>query len=53
MEWLTAGEVKAGMHEVVVSEATVKAVERARLEGRSCWRVSSTVSLQASYCGCV
>ena len=47
MEWLTAGEVKAGMHEVVVSEATVKAVEKAMLEGRSCWRVSSTVGAPA------
>ena len=45
LEWLTGGECKAGMHEVAVSEATLQAVERARREGRSLWRVSSTVGL--------
>lgn len=43
MEWLTGGYVRAGMHEVVCSEATVKAVERAKALCRSLWRVSSTV----------
>ncbi|CAI7888453.1 unnamed protein product [Closterium sp. NIES-54] len=43
MEWLTGGEVPAGMHEVVVDEDTVAAVQRAQQQGRSLWRVSSTV----------
>ncbi|CAI5953144.1 unnamed protein product [Closterium sp. NIES-65] len=43
MEWLTGGEVAAGMHEVVVDEGTVAAVQRAQQQGRSLWRVSSTV----------
>ncbi|CAI5492276.1 unnamed protein product [Closterium sp. Naga37s-1] len=43
MEWLTGGEVPAGMHEVVVDEGTVAAVQRAQQQGRSLWRVSSTV----------
>jgi hypothetical protein len=33
------------MHEVAVSEQTLQAVEAARREGRSLWRVSSTVSV--------
>lgn len=32
------------MHEVVVSESTLKAVEASQKAGRSLWRVSSTVS---------
>jgi len=43
LEWLTGGAVMAGMHEVVCTEATCMAVERARSAGRSLWRVSSTV----------
>ncbi|CAI5506967.1 unnamed protein product [Closterium sp. Naga37s-1] len=43
MEWLTGGEVSAGMHEVVVDEGTVAAVQRAQQQGCSLWRVSSTV----------
>ena len=31
------------MHEVVVNENTLKAVDMARQEGRSLWRISSTV----------
>ncbi|CAI5529131.1 unnamed protein product [Closterium sp. Naga37s-1] len=46
MEWLTGGEVPAGMHEVVVDEGTVVAVQRAQQQGRSLWRVSSTVFAQ-------
>ena len=44
LEWLTGGECAAGMHEVVVSESTLQAVEAAKKAGRSLWRVSSTVS---------
>jgi len=43
IEWLTGGEILAGFHEVIVSPETLKAVERARNENRSCWRVSSTL----------
>jgi isopenicillin N synthase-like dioxygenase len=43
LEHLTGGYVKAGMHEVVCTPATVKAMEDAKAAGRSCWRVSSTV----------
>lgn len=44
LEWLTGGECAAGMHEVVVSESTLQAVEESQKAGRSLWRVSSTVS---------
>lgn len=43
LAWLTGGDIKEGMHEVVCSDATVQAVEKAREAGKSCWRVSSTV----------
>lgn len=42
-EWLTGGHVLAGFHEVVVVEATQSAMDRARAENRSLWRVSSTL----------
>jgi len=42
-EWLTGGEVLAGFHEVVVTEDTLKAVEKAKKENRSLWRISSTL----------
>jgi len=42
-EWLTAGHVLAGFHEVVVVKETVAAIEKAKAEGRSLWRVSSTL----------
>jgi isopenicillin N synthase-like dioxygenase len=42
-EWLTGGEVLAGFHEVVVVQDTLAAVERAKKEGRSLWRISSTL----------
>jgi len=41
-EYLTAGHVLAGFHEVIVSPDTVAAIERARSSGRSLWRISST-----------
>lgn len=43
LEWLTGGEITAGFHEVVVTPETLKAVEKAKSEGRSLWRVSSTL----------
>lgn len=42
-EYLTGGYVEAGFHEVVVAPNTVEAIERARVEHKSLWRVSSTL----------
>jgi len=42
-EWLTGGAITAGFHEVIVAPETMAAVERAQKEGRSLWRVSSTL----------
>lgn len=43
MEYLTGGYVRAGFHEVVVSEETVEAIERRASNQQSLWRVSSTL----------
>lgn len=43
IEWLTAGECTAGMHEVVVTKRTTDAVKLASEQNRSLWRVSSTL----------
>lgn len=43
LEHLTAGEIRRGMHEVVVSKETTAAACRAREAGASMWRVSSTL----------
>jgi len=43
LEWLTGGAITAGFHEVVVASETLAAIERAKKEGRSLWRVSSTL----------
>ena len=48
LEWLTGGECAAGMHEVVVSDNTLQAVEASRKAGRSLWRVSSTVCFSSA-----
>ncbi|KAL1916521.1 uncharacterized protein VTP21DRAFT_5712 [Calcarisporiella thermophila] len=47
MEWLTGSEVMAGYHEVVVTEATKKAIENAKATrpDRPLWRISSTFFL--------
>jgi isopenicillin N synthase-like dioxygenase len=42
-EWITGGHVLAGFHEVVVSKETIAAVEKAKQEQRSLWRISSTL----------
>lgn len=42
-EWLTGGHVLAGFHEVVVAPETVVALEKAKEEKKSLWRVSSTL----------
>ncbi|KAL7751515.1 hypothetical protein RI367_002978 [Sorochytrium milnesiophthora] len=43
LEVSTGGAVLAGYHEVIVDEKTIAAYERAKAEGRSTWRVSSTL----------
>jgi isopenicillin N synthase-like dioxygenase len=43
MEWMTGGHFYAGFHEVTVTDATLEAIQRAKKEGRSLWRVSSTL----------
>ncbi|CAO2815922.1 unnamed protein product [Amaranthus hypochondriacus] len=43
IEWLTAGECIAGMHEVVVTKRTLEAIKLASEQSRSLWRVSSTL----------
>ncbi|XP_021834647.1 uncharacterized protein LOC110774424 [Prunus avium] len=43
IEWLTAGDCIAGMHEVVVTNRTVDAIKLATEEHRLLWRVSSTL----------
>ncbi|MBA0825725.1 hypothetical protein Goarm_010646, partial [Gossypium armourianum] len=43
IEWLTAGECTAGMHEVVITKRTINAIKLASEQNRSLWRVSSTL----------
>jgi len=43
LEYLTAGYIYAGFHEVIVSDATLEKAQEARLNNRSTWRVSSTL----------
>ncbi|PIN12696.1 Iron/ascorbate family oxidoreductase [Handroanthus impetiginosus] len=43
IEWLTAGECIAGMHEVVVTDCTIDAIKLAVEQNRCLWRVSSTL----------
>lgn len=43
IEWLTAGDCIAGMHEVAVNNRTTDAIKVAIEQNRSLWRVSSTV----------
>jgi len=43
LEYLTGGYIKAGFHEVIYSEKTKLAVEKAKAEGRILWRISSTL----------
>lgn len=49
LEVLTAGYIYAGFHELVVCEETLKAVEKAKAEGRPLWRVSSTMFSSIRY----
>lgn len=43
LEWLTGGVIMAGFHEVVVNEATLRAIEAASEHNKSLWRISSTL----------
>lgn len=43
IEWLTAGDCIAGMHEVVVTGRTIDVIKLASEQNRSLWRVSSTL----------
>lgn len=43
LEWLTGGQAMAGYHEVVVSDKTVAAIEKAKAAKKTLWRVSSTL----------
>ena len=43
LEHVTGGYIQAGFHEVVFTDETQRAMDAARAEGRSTWRVSSTV----------
>ena len=42
-EYFTGGEIIAGFHEVMFTERTQTAVDKAREEGRILWRISSTL----------
>ena len=42
-EYLTGGHVLAGYHEVIVNENTVETINKRREEGKSLWRISSTL----------
>lgn len=42
-EYLTGGYVMAGYHEVVVTDQTLEAINKRKAEGKSLWRVSSTL----------
>jgi isopenicillin N synthase-like dioxygenase len=43
LEHITAGVIVAGFHEVVVTEQTLNAISEAKREGKSQWRISSTL----------
>lgn len=43
LEYLTGGTIQAGMHEVVVTQGSLQAVDASHAAGRPPWRVSSTV----------
>ena len=43
LQYVSAGYFYAGYHEVIVSDDTLAAAEKAKQEGRSTWRVSSTM----------
>jgi isopenicillin N synthase-like dioxygenase len=46
LEYLTAGHVMAGFHEVIVTKDTRRVIEQRSEAGKSLWRVSSTLFSQ-------
>ena len=49
LEYMTGGYFYAGYHEVIVSEDTLKFAEKAKQDGKSLWRVSSTLFSALNY----
>lgn len=43
LEWVTGGYFYGGFHEVVVTDEVIAAAKKAKAEGKSLWRVSSTL----------
>ena len=43
IEYLTAGKVQAGYHEVVLTSAAQAAAQKAKAAGKNLWRISSTM----------
>jgi len=43
LEWVTGGTITAGFHEVLVSNETVEAINKAKAADKPLWRVSSTL----------
>lgn len=43
LEHLTGGKVMAGFHEVVINSDTTKVISQRKEQGKSLWRVSSTL----------
>lgn len=43
IEHLTGGHVLAGFHEVVIDDSALKVIAQKKAEGKSLWRVSSTL----------
>jgi len=48
IEYMTGGAIEAGFHEVVVTEGTLQALERAKERQRPLWRISSTLFFHIS-----
>jgi len=43
LEFMTGGFIKAGFHEVIYTEKTKAAMEKAKADGKILWRISSTL----------
>lgn len=43
LEYLTGGYIKAGFHEVIISDETLKTIKKKKEKGESLWRISSTL----------
>lgn len=43
LEWVTGGVIQAGYHEVLITEDTIKSIEKRKDLDRPLWRVSSTL----------